>query len=287
MPSYSVEAPWYSDICATHHITNDPERLAIREKYQGREQIQTAGGSSMSIRRVGHSMIHTPTRALHIRNILHAPQATKHLLSVHLFTHDNNIFFEYHPYHFANKDTTKRIPLLHGRCIGGLYSLSFHDMNRALAALLSAHPTPELWHQRLGHPGTFALKHILHHNNLLVSSLNEDTSVCNACRMANSYQLSFPDSYNKTSSPLELVHNDVVGSAIRLSSGCRYYVSFIDDFNRFSRIYIIKNKSDVHQIFVKFQTHVERLLNKKILTIQRYWGGGYQRLNTHLKYVGI
>jgi hypothetical protein len=92
MPSYSVEAPWYSDTDAIDHITNDLERLAIREKYQGKEQIQTPGGSGMLIRHVGHSMIHTPTRALHLRHILHAPQATKHLLYVHHFTRDNNIF---------------------------------------------------------------------------------------------------------------------------------------------------------------------------------------------------
>jgi hypothetical protein len=92
-------------------------------------------------------MIHTPTRALHLHNILHAPQATKHLLSVHCFTRDNNIFFEYHPYHFVVRETATRIPLLHGRCIGGLYPLSFHDMKLALIALLLAHPSPELWHQ--------------------------------------------------------------------------------------------------------------------------------------------
>jgi hypothetical protein len=65
MPSYSVEAPWYFDTGATDHITNDLERLAIHEKYQEKEQIQTVGGSGMPIRHVGHSMIHTP-RALHL-----------------------------------------------------------------------------------------------------------------------------------------------------------------------------------------------------------------------------
>jgi hypothetical protein len=257
MPSYSVEAPWYSDTDAIDHITNDLERLAIREKYQGKEQIQTPGGSGMLIRHVGHSMIHTPTRALHLRHILHAPQATKHLLYVHRFTRDNNIFFEYHSYNFLVKDSATKIPLLHGRCIGGLYLLSFHDLKRASAALLMTRSTPELWHQWLGHLGTFTVKHVLHNNNLLVSSLNNNTNVCNACRMAKSCQLPFPGSYNKTSSPLELVHTDVWGPTIHASSGCRYYVSFIDDFSHFMWIYIIKNKSDVHQILIEFQTHVK------------------------------
>jgi hypothetical protein len=208
---------------------------------------------------------------LHLRNILHAPQATKHLLSVHRFTRDNNVFFEYHPYHFFIKDTATRTPLLHGRCIGGLYPLSLHDIKRAPAVHLSTRPSPELWHQRLGHPGTFALQHVLHHNKLLVSSTNKDTHVCHACRMAKSCQLPFPDSNTKTSFPLELFHTDVWGPAVRSSSGGRYYVSFIDDFSQFSWIYILKNKSDVHRIFTEFQTLVERLLNKKILTIQSDW----------------
>jgi hypothetical protein len=75
MPTYSLDALWYSDIGVIDHITNDLERLAIREKYHGNEQIQTAGGSGMAIRHVGHSIIQTPTRALHLRNILHAPQS--------------------------------------------------------------------------------------------------------------------------------------------------------------------------------------------------------------------
>jgi hypothetical protein len=115
MSSYSVEAPWYSDTDATDHITNDLERLDIHEKYHGKEKIQTAGGSGMPIRHVGHSMIHTPARALHLRHILHAPQATKHLLSVPCFTRG--------PYHFLVKDSAMKIPL-HGRCISGLYLLS-------------------------------------------------------------------------------------------------------------------------------------------------------------------
>jgi hypothetical protein len=95
----------------------------MHDKYLGKEQIQMVGGSGMSIQHVGHSLIHTPIQTLHLRNILHAPQANKHLLSVHRFTRDNNVFFEFHPYHFLIKDTPTRIPLLRGRCVGGLYPL--------------------------------------------------------------------------------------------------------------------------------------------------------------------
>jgi hypothetical protein len=88
--SYSIEAPWYSDTGAMDHITNDLDCLAVHDKYHDKEQIQTYGGQCMSIRHVGHSLLQTPIRALHLRNILHAPQANKHLLSIHL---DNTNFY--------------------------------------------------------------------------------------------------------------------------------------------------------------------------------------------------
>jgi hypothetical protein len=67
--------------------------------------------------------------------------------------------------------------------------------------------------------------------------------------MAKSHQLPFHDSNNHPSSPLQLVHTNVRGPAIRSSSGYSYYVSFIEEFSRFSWIYVIKHKSDVHRIF--------------------------------------
>jgi hypothetical protein len=286
-PSYSVDANWYSDTSATDHITSDLERLAVREKYQGKDQIQTTGGASMSIRHVGHSLLQTPIRALHLRNILHAPQANKHLLSVHQFTRDNHVFFEFHPYHFLIKDTTTRIPLLRGRCVGGLYPLSFHGAPMTPAALLASRPSADMWHQRLGHPGSFALQKVFSQNNLLCFPSNKSATVCNACQMAKSHQLPFHNSSALSTVPLELVHTDVWGPALHSSSGCRYYVSFIDDFIKFSWIYTIKHKSEVHHVFLEFQTHVERLLNRKILSVQSDWGGEYQRLNTYLKSVGI
>jgi hypothetical protein len=113
------------------HITSDLERLAVRDKYHGKEQIHTVGGLGMSIQHVGHSILRTPLRAL-LQNILHAPQANKHLLSVHRFTRDNRVFFEFHSYHFLIKDSITRTPLLRGRCVGGLYPLTSHGSPMSL-----------------------------------------------------------------------------------------------------------------------------------------------------------
>lgn len=57
-------------------------------------------------------------------------------------------------------------------------------------------------------------------------------------------------------------------------SGHNYYVSFIDAYSRFTWLYLLKCKSDVFNVFLQFQVHVERLLSHKIIHVQSDWGGG-------------
>jgi histone deacetylase 1/2 len=56
-------------------------------------------------------------------------------------------------------------------------------------------------------------------------------------------------------------------------------VSFVDAYNRFTWLYLLKRKSDVFHVFIEYQKHVERLLDKKIIHVQSDWGGEYHRLN--------
>src|ERR1700709_966742 len=50
------------------------------------------------------------------------------------------------------------------------------------------------------------------------------------------------------SRPLELVHTDVHQVSYPSFSGCRYWVSFIDDYSRYRFILPIKAKSDVFEV---------------------------------------
>jgi len=66
-----------------------------------------------------------------------------------------------------------------------------------------------------------------------------------------------------------------------------YYVSFIDDYSKFTWVYLLRHKSEVFQIFKEFQQLVERQFNCKILTMQTDWGGEYQSLNSFFKRIGV
>ena len=95
------------DTGATDHITSDMERLTVRDKYHGADQVHAANGSSMEITHVGHSLLRSPISNIHLKNILHVPKANKNLLFVHRLTSDNGVFLEFHPNHLSIKEETR------------------------------------------------------------------------------------------------------------------------------------------------------------------------------------
>ena len=70
---YGVDTNWYVDSGASDHITSNLENLSVRDKYNGQDRVQAANGSSMKISNIGHTILHTPSKYLHLKNILHVP----------------------------------------------------------------------------------------------------------------------------------------------------------------------------------------------------------------------
>ena len=134
--------------------------------------------------------------------------------------------------------------------------------------------SPTHWHVRLGHPAAPIVHHVLHRHELLVVSNKTAETICDACQQGKSHQLPFLESSHVVKHPLELVFSDVWGHARTSVSGHNYYVSFIDAYSWFTWLYLIKRKSDVFDIFIQFQAHVERLLKNKIIHVQSDLGGG-------------
>lgn len=64
--SYGVDTNWYVDSGATDHITNELEKVTMAEKYRGRDQVHNANGEGMEICHVGHSIVKTPHRNIHL-----------------------------------------------------------------------------------------------------------------------------------------------------------------------------------------------------------------------------
>jgi hypothetical protein len=286
MNSYTVDNNWYTDTGATDHITGELEKLAVREKYNGGDQVHTANGAGMSIRHIGHSTIRTPDKNLELRNILHVPSTTKNLVSVHHLASDNNVYLEFHPNFFLIKDRDTRSTLLSGPCRRGMYPLPSTPASSKQVYGVNKVPL-DRWHHRLGHPSFCIVERVLRDNKLPCSfDLNKDV-VCDACQRAKSHQLPYPTSTSASSHPLELVFSDVWGPAPESVGRFKYYVSFINDYSKFTWIYLLKYKSEVFQKFQDFQNLVERLFDRKIIAVQTDWGGEYEKLNPFFTKIGI
>ncbi|GAU30981.1 hypothetical protein TSUD_104950 [Trifolium subterraneum] len=114
----------------------------------------------------------------------------------------------------------------------------------------------------------------------LVSSLPEieiPKEVCEECVQSKQHRNSFSKEVkSKTKAILEVVYSDVCGP-IQVESirGNKYFVTFIDDFSRKLWTYLIKKKSDVLDVFIKYKSMVERQSGHKLKTLRTDGGGEY------------
>ena len=133
-------------------------------------------------------------------------------------------------------------------------------------------------HQRLGHPNTKVLSHVINSCSSLKNiSGNKTIDSCDACKMGKMHKLHFPITETKTKNPLELLHTDLWGPSPTPSiQGYKYYISFVDDFTRFTWIFPLKTKADTFQVFKIFKAQVEKQLDKPIKCLQSDWGGEYR-----------
>ena len=69
--------------------------------------------------------------------------------------------------------------------------------------------------------------------------------LCEVCQLGKIHKLHFAITEIKTKSALELIHTDLWGPSLVISrKGFRYYISFVDDFTRYTWIYSLKLKSE-------------------------------------------
>jgi hypothetical protein len=195
------------------------------------------------------------------------------------FAKDNSVFFEFHAsfffFFFINDCHTKTI-LHQGPLRVGLYQLNPSQASPQInQALVGERTSTNHWHRHLGYPAFRVIKHILSKFSLPTAS-NKSRSPCSACYQAKGHQLSFSASTSVTSCPLALIYSDVWGpSPVVSCHGNRYYVSFIDDFSKYTWLFPISCKFDVYATFLQFQSMVERLFNLKIKCVQTNWGGEF------------
>lgn len=85
------------------------------------------------------------------------------------------------------------------------------------------------------------------------------------------------ESEQKPAEILDLVHDDICGPMkTRKPGGMRYFLSFIDDFSRYSWIYIIHQKSETAACFQNFVQMMQTQFGKVPKALRSDQGGEYR-----------
>ena len=161
------------------------------------------------------------------------------------------------------KDWTSKTMLLEGKLKNGLYVFDHTqiDLNKQLQPPLSSSKVPipapsilalhvpvlshscssyDLWHDRLGHPSEKVVKVVLTNCKIPLPDLNSH-SFCLVCCLGKIHKFPFRLSDTTYTELLQLVHSDLWGPSLILSSsGYRYYINFIDEFSCFTWIFFVK-----------------------------------------------
>jgi len=81
---------------------------------------------------------------------------------------------------------------------------------------------------------------------------------------------------------LGLIHRNLVDlKQLTTGGGKNYFVTFIDDYSKYTKVYLIKNKDEAFAMFLSYKTEVQNQLDKKIKRIRSDRGGEYVSFNDY------
>ena len=259
---------WYIDSGCSNHMTYDKDLFS---SYSPGSSSSVELGNNNVANVCGSGTIdltllvnNKPTKC-RLSNVLHVPELGYQLLSVTTLDKSGlKISF------FSGRCEIKQNDslLATGSMIRNLYRLDSVS-NISSQALVSRNM--ELWHRRLAHISPAVISDMS--TRSIVQGIDEikntENYQCSHCLTGKGHRSPIPKkSSSRTSHLLELVHSDVSGPLeVPSMGGSRYFVTFIDDFSKWTFVYCMKQKSETFLCFKKFHKLAERHTGLKIHSV--------------------
>ena len=111
----------------------------------------------------------------------------------------------------------------------------------------------------------------------LIPNVNtKNCSKCPVCVKVKFFKKSFKSITIRKTDLLKFVHSDLAGSKNTMSKGVKkWYITFVDDYSRYTKVYLLKSKDKVEEMFLKYKAEVENQLDRKIKRLRSDRGGEY------------
>lgn len=167
---------------------------------------------------------------------------------------------------------------------GKLFEVTFQLENGAFAGIPGEanlnSAAQSLWHFRLGNLNSQDMHKMI--GKAMVRGIHKmaidvEQKFCETCVYGKHAKSPFPRNKRPRSHRiLELIHTDVCGPMSQPAwNGSWYFVSFVDDYSRASKIYCIEHKSDVLEKFIEYIVMVEAQHGVKVAKLRSDKGGEY------------
>ncbi|KAJ0734970.1 putative RNA-directed DNA polymerase [Helianthus annuus] len=267
---------WYLDSGCSNHMTGD-KNLFINLNESERREVRTRDEKRLEVLGCGDVNIRIKGHEKRIPNVFYVVGLKHNLLSV------GQLVQKGYDVRFNDKGCTLNDPS--GCYIGTvkmtgnkMFPLNLkHDIIPRVCNMMTQ-DTSTLWHRRYGHLNFETLYDM--GVNETVNGLPKVTKsqyTCKGCIFGKHARKPFSKQATwRANKPLQLLHSDICGPMRTQSiGGCRYFITFIDDFSRKTWVYFMKFKSEALSYFKTFKRLVENQVDYKIKGIRIDRGGEY------------
>ena len=134
---------------------------------------------------------------------------------------------------------------------------AFKTLNVNVSTVACTDESVDLWYGGLGHVNFASIKRLKHIK--LISIVNVDNfTKCSVCVEAKYAKKPFKLVTSRQTTLLELVHLDLADFKNTTSKGRkRYYITFLDDFSRYTKVYLFRSKNEAEKMFVIYKAEIE------------------------------
>lgn len=250
---------WHVDSAAGKSLTGNRSIFTNALECSSVDAVQFGDGAVCKVSGCGPVKLCSDwiPGGLTLPSVLFVPDATVNLISVHdtATAHDCTIAFDARGCTALKGDRVLwSIPV----SSGGVYHFQSTIAAPALSAISSAsHALAQLWHRRLGHPGSNVMRKLVRDKMLTgcdaleVLTAESFDSLCHSCHLGKAVRQPFPPSTRDVHACLELVHVDLMGPFKPVGPGdVKYVLTIIDDFSGYGEVSCLTSKTDVQDALV-------------------------------------
>jgi hypothetical protein len=141
-----------------------------------------------------------------------------------------------------------------GKQQGGLFYLLnkplFHSAQVCSVSIKDV--STDLWHYRLGHLSNSRMKLLA---NFIPSVSCTFESICTVCPLAKQHRLPFSSSTFVSQSLFDMIHCDIWGPFAVKSNNNSFFFTIVDDFSRFTWVFLMHSKSQT-RYFIQYFFHL-------------------------------